>query len=120
MNRVRKSLPFTVVIPIPYRRKGGQPLAPEVRRDWEERVVHFLSDCFGGATPMDSQGEYRMADGTVSIEIGQRAVVAACSRSDFRRVKGKIEFFAEEMMRNLDQEAVCVLAFPGGDSFIIL
>ena len=69
---------------------------------------------------MDSQGEYRMADGTVSLELGQRAVVAVGTQQEFRRRLPEIEKFATELMADLDQEAVCILAFPGGESFILL
>ena len=115
----KRALPFTVVIPIPYRDKAGRSLAPALRELWEVKAVSLLTDCFGGATPIDSPGYYRMAGGLVSLEVGQRAVISVSTRARFKEHRAAIESFAGELMDALDQEAVCVMAFPGGESFLL-
>lgn len=118
--RQRKELPFTVAIPIASLDQKGKALDRKLRRAWEERTVSFLTRCFGGATVVKATGEVRMADGTVSVELGQRVVVAGCTDVHvFRRYRQEIEDFAWELQQALDQESVCVLAFPWGESFML-
>ena len=61
-----------------------------------------------------------MADGFVSVELGQRVVVSGCSSiREYRRHQVEIETFAVELKEALDQESVCVLAFPWSESYIL-
>lgn len=82
--------------------------------------MSLLTELFGGATVVVATGEVRMADGLISVELGQRVVVAGCAGvEDYRRHRWQIEEFAGELQQGLDQESVCVLAFPWGESFLI-
>jgi len=85
---------------------------------WVKRTLDELTDCFGGASPLNAPGT-NMLDGRVLYERDQVIVVSACdSREEFLRHQKRIETFAETMCRDLRQHSVIVLACPS-DSFLV-
>lgn len=91
------------------------------RQTWETKAIQMLTECFGGTSTVESTGQFRMEDGSITVEVGQRVIVAGCSgRREYLRHRKTIETFAIELKDGLDQEAVCVLAFPWGESYLLL
>ena len=109
---------YLVAIAVPALDRFGRPLGEEVIQEWTKRALDELTQCFGGATPLEAWGE-NVLNGKVVYEKGQMLVLSGCDeRADFLKHKARIESFADSMRTALNQESVFVLAFAP-DSFLV-
>jgi hypothetical protein len=109
---------YLVAIPVPSLDSKGRAISQSEVDKWSRRTQRELTRCFGGATPLPAPGT-NMVGRRVLYEKGQILVLAGCDdREQFLKKRERIEAFAEEMRRALDQHSVFVLALAS-DSFLI-
>ena len=114
----RRDKRYLVAIPVPFLDRRGRSLGRNDVQHWVTLAQQELTECFGGATSVPAPGT-NIVGGKILYEAGQILVVAACdSRQEFLASRGRIERFVTRMGKELDQDAVFVLAFDS-DSFLI-
>lgn len=109
---------YMVAIPVPYLDRHGKRLKLRQTQKWIRLAEKELTECFGGATPIPSPGT-NVLEGRIVYEKCQVLVYAGCkNRQEFFAKRKRIQAFIEEMGKDLNQEAVFLLACPS-DSFLI-
>ena len=115
---IRRDRRYLVAVPVPFLDRHGRELRASEAQRWVALAQQELTECFGGATAVPAPGT-NIVGGKILYEAGQVLVVSACdSREQFLALRDRIEALVTRMGKDLDQDAVFVLAFDS-DSFLI-
>ena len=79
-----------------------------------------FGDWFGGATPLPSQGVWRMHDGRVLLDKGQTVVLSMTTKARFLKFRARVEELVDRVGDLLKQEAMAVIAFRRSDGFLVI